>query len=198
MKTYIWKIQQGYYVEFPEEIDSNYWEGQIGTTYEDFLDNKWILLSEEQVAFHNANPEATIREVLAMELDSTPDPFEIAKENKLAALAEYDSSNNINDFTVNNELHAWFTPEMRSDYRNSIEAAELVGIDSLSLYIGETLVTIPTQSAKLMLAQIQLYANQCFIVTQQHKVAIEALTTVAELDNYDFTTGYPEKLNFDV
>ena len=36
MITYINKNHKGYYVEFPEEIDSIYWEGQIGSTYEDF------------------------------------------------------------------------------------------------------------------------------------------------------------------
>jgi hypothetical protein len=52
MITYIRKNIKGYYIEFPEEIDAQYWEGKIGTTYTDFLDGKWVLLSDEQVAFH--------------------------------------------------------------------------------------------------------------------------------------------------
>ena len=68
MKTYIWKTHKGYYVEFPEEIDEQYWAGQIGTTYEDFLNGKWVLLSDEQVAFHNEHKYASIREVLNIAL----------------------------------------------------------------------------------------------------------------------------------
>ena len=198
MKTYIWKIQPGYYIDFEEEIDAEYWEGQIGTTYEDFLEDKWVLLSDEQVAFHEANPNASVREVLAMELDPvyTPDPVEEAKNAKLNELTVYDSGSNINDFTVNGEMHAWFTPEQRSNYRNSIDAAKLLGIDNLSVFIGDTLVTIPTTSAEQMLAAIQLYADQCFITTRQHKAAIEILDTIEGINNYDFTVGYPSKLNF--
>lgn len=198
MKTYIWKIQKGYYVNFGEEIDAEYWEGQIGTTYEDFLDNKWVLLSDEQVAFHEENPNASIYEVLTMELDPTHNlgPVEEAKKYKLESLNNYDNSSDINDFTVNGEMHAWFTPEQRSNYRNSIDAAKLLSIDNLSVFIGDTLVTIPTSSAEQMLAAIQLYADQCFIVTRQHKTAIETLNTVEDVNNYDFTVGYPSKLNF--
>ena len=49
-----------------------------------------------------------------------------------------------------------------------------------------------------MLAQIQLYADQCFIVTKQHKAAVEALDSIEAVDNYDVTAGYPTKLTFNV
>lgn len=195
---YIRKNIQGFYIEFPDQIDSEYYEGQIGETYEDFLEGKWVLLSNEQETFHEENPEASVREVLAMELDPvvTPDPIVVAKNEKLAALATYDAGTDINDFTVNEQMHAWFTPEMRSNYRNSIDAAKLLGVESLDVFIGDTLVTLPTSSAEQMLAAIQLYADQCFIKTKQHEAAIKALNTVEDINNYDYTVGYPTKLNF--
>jgi len=49
MITYIRKSIKGYYIEFPDEIDAEYWSGKIGTTYQDFLDGKWVKLSDEQV-----------------------------------------------------------------------------------------------------------------------------------------------------
>ena len=48
----------------------------------------------------------------------------------------------------------WLTPDKRSNYRNSIDAAKLVGLTTLSLYVGGMAVTLPTQDAELMLAQI--------------------------------------------
>lgn len=84
MKTYIKKSIKGYYIEFPEEIDATYWEGKIGSTYEDFKDGKWVLLSDEQLAFHTEHPEASISEVLNMTL---PEPhqrtLEDAKREKI-------------------------------------------------------------------------------------------------------------------
>lgn len=198
MITYIWKQAPGYYIEFNEEIDPIYWEGQIGETLDDFYAGKWVKLSNEQVAFHNEHENASLSEMFNMELTITtePDPIELAKNNKLRDLEIYDRGSNINDFTVNGEMHAWFIPEMRSNYRNSIDAAKLLGVESLDIFIGDTLVTIPTASAEQMLAAIQLYADQCFIKTKQHEAAIKALNTVEDINNYDYTVGYPTKLNF--
>lgn len=53
-------------------------------------------------------------------------------------------------------------------------------------------------TAKIYLAQIQIYADQCYGVTEQHKAAINALENVEEVEAYDFTTGYPERLKFSV
>lgn len=197
METYIRKSIAGYYIEFPEEIDTVYWQGKIGSTYADFMADKWVHLSPEQVAFHKGNPFATIEEVLAMELKA--ETLEEAKARKIGLIKEYDSSEAVNSFNVESEggdISAWLTPSERSNYRSSIDAAELVGLTELSLYIGEIPVILSVQSAKMILAQIQLYADQCYIVTKQHIAAVEALETVEEVDAYDFTVGYPERLSF--
>ena len=203
MKTYIRKSIKGYYIQFPEEIDAEYWAGKIGSTYEDFKDNKWIPLSAEQVAFHEEHPHAGISQVIGMTL---PEPYtrtlEDAKMEKLNAIEDYDGSSLVNSFDVmqNNEVVAssWLTPAERANYRSSIDAAELVGLTELSLYIGEIPVILPTTAAKLMLAQIQLYADQCFIVTKQHKTAVEAMNSIEDVDDYDITQGYPTKLSFSI
>lgn len=204
MKTYIRKSIKGYYINFTDEIDAEYWAGKIGSTYEDFRDNKWIPLSAEQVAFHEEHPYASISQVISMTL---PEPVEYtrtledAKNEKLQAIDDYDNSSFVNGFDVvngNDTVTAWLTPAERANYRSSIDAAELIGLTELSLYIGEMPITLSVTTAKLMLAQIQLYADQCFIVTKQHKAAVEALDSIEAVDNYDVTTGYPTKLTFNV
>lgn len=203
MKTYIRKNIKGYYIEFPEEIDAQYWAGKIGSTYEDFIDGKWVLLSEEQASFHIEHPNASISQVLSMTL---PEPhvrtLEDAKSEKNMYIDKYDQSDAVNSFDVmqNNEVVAtsWLTPSERANYRSSIDAAELVGLETLSLYIGELPIILPTATAKMMLAQIQLYADQCFIVTKQHKAAVEAMESIEDVDAYDVTSGYPQKLVFNI
>jgi hypothetical protein len=59
-------------------------------------------------------------------------------------------------------------------------------------------IALPVSVAKTALAQIQLYANQCYGVTEKHKAAINALETVGEVEAYDFERLYPEKLIFNV
>lgn len=198
MKTYIKKSHKGYYIDFPEEIDAEYWAGMIGETLEDFYNGKWVLLSDEQVAFHEANPKASLKEVWDMQITPAPErTIEQAKREKIDAITEYDNSANVNSFNVTTEageISYWFTAAERSNYRSSIDAAELIGLENLSFYVGEHAITLPTATAKLMLAQIQLYADQCYMVTKQHKAAVEALDTIEGVDNFDITSGYPEKL----
>ena len=128
--------------------------------------------------------------------------MERAKAEKISELEEYDQSSNVNEFIVTHDGQVvtthWFEPNIRANYKNSVESAELVGMSTVSFYVGNMPLTLPTQNAKLMLAQIQLYADACYIVTQQHKAAIEALGTIEEVDAYDYTQGYHNKLSFDV
>ena len=101
MKWYIKKDIKGYYIDFPEEIDAEYWAGMIGESIEDFYDNKWVLLSDEQVAFHEANPNASLREVWNMELTPAPErTIDDAKREKIAEIERYDTSDNVNSFNV--------------------------------------------------------------------------------------------------
>lgn len=125
-----------------------------------------------------------------------------AKDKKIAKIDEYDKSSRVNEFIVTHDGQVvtthWFEPNIRANYKNSVESAELVGMQTVSFYVGNMPLTLSTQDAKMMLAQIQLYADACYIVTQQHKAAIEALETIEAVDAYDYTTGYPNKLSFDV
>lgn len=224
MKTYIWHKKKGYFVTCDEEIDAEYWAGQIGTTLADFYEGKWVRLSEEQATFHKEHPEANVKEVWDMIIIPTPhpidDPVQKAKDYKLSELDFYDKSYAVNGFDVidssyipqviepvdgeepvednGGTITSWLTPAERANYRSSIDAAELVGLTEVSFYIGEMPITLSVQNAKLMLAQIQLYADQCFMVTKHHKAAIEALDTVKDINAYDFSVGYPTRLQFTI
>ena len=47
-----------------------------------------------------------------------------------------------------------------------------------------------------MLNTIELYASACYDNTQSHIASINAIKDVETLKNYDYRTGYPEKLRF--
>lgn len=198
--TYIKHDIKGYYIEFEEMFNPDLYNN-LGSTFEDFLNNKWVLLSDEQVSFHEEHPTASIKEVWNMEL--RPEPIhertlDEAKYEMITNINAYDNSNNVNGFTVNGTIEAWFTADERSNYKSSIDSAKILGIPELSFFIGNMELTLPTNAVELMLAQIQLYADQCYIVTKQHKLAVESLDTIEAVDAYAYTEGYPERLNFDV
>lgn len=132
----------------------------------------------------------------------TPEQLlERAKQRKIAEIEAYDASDAVNSFDVTisgQTMSLWIDRETRADYRSSIEAAELLGRTEVKPVFGGQELTLSVQMAKMALAQVQLYANQCYGVTERHKAAVNALETVDAVEAYDFTTGYPEKLVFDV
>ena len=193
---YIKKNVRGYFVELPEELTSDLYDN-LGETYADYLNNKWVKLSDEQIAFREANPSASVREVWDMAL--TP-PYERtvedARHELLDKIERYNVSKNVDSFIVNDTITHWFTVQERLNYKQSIEAAKLLGVETLSFYIGDIKMDITPDQAEQMLALIQLYADQCFMTTKQHKLNAQALETIEEIDAYDHTKDYPEKLNF--
>ena len=123
--------------------------------------------------------------------------LEERKAEKIGEIYAYDSSENVNAFYVNG-MEAWFDKETRSNFRGSLSDAELLGETEVSVPIGGSILTLPVQTAKVLLARIQRYADQCTIVTAGHTASVNALETIQEVEEYDITQGYPEKLNFDL
>lgn len=198
MFTYIKKNVSGFYLELPEKLTSDLYS-DLGETYEDFAQGKWVLLSNKQVAFHNEHPEASVKEVFDMALKPTPvRTLEDAKRELYEKINAYDRSQNVNGFTINKVVEAWFEPNERQGYKQSVDSAKLLGVESLSFFINDSIFSVATAQAELMLAALQLYADTCFIVTKQHRLAAAGLDTIESVDNYDYTTGYPAKLNFDI
>ena len=47
-----------------------------------------------------------------------------------------------------------------------------------------------------MLNQLELYALDCYNVTQSHIAAVKGLSDAGQVEAYNYKTGYPEQLNF--
>jgi hypothetical protein len=120
-------------------------------------------------------------------------------ENKrgeiLKNIDEYDTSDNVNSFTIGNQT-MWLTFEDRSRIKASLEAYEASGAETMTKWFGDAEYTFPISTWKQMLVALEVYASEAFNVTQSHKAAVNALDTIEALENYDYTTGYPTKLNF--
>ena len=199
MYTYVKRNIPRHYVTLENKLNPNLYSN-IGSTYQDYLYNKYVLLTDEQVAFHNEYPEATVEEVFNLAINDNSEPartLEIAKKEMLQKIDSHDASDEVNGFLING-IKAWFTVQERNNYKASIDSAKLLGIESLSFFVGDHLLTITPEMAEHMLAAIQLYADQCFIVTKQHKLKVESLESIEEVDLYDYYAGYPKMLEFEL
>lgn len=122
-------------------------------------------------------------------------PIETLKEVKLKELADYDISEDVNGFILNDKT-AWFDKDTRAALSTSIESASLLGETTITFVVNDKEFSIDIQSAKQMLAAVQRYADKCCLVTEAHKRAIKGLSEAESIVNYDVTTGYPTKVTF--
>lgn len=187
--VYVNKMFDYPFQEYEEAIDEEYWAGKIGSTYEDYEDGKWVLLTEKQAAFHNANPEASVREVLE------GDSLAYAKEKKIAEIEAYDSSENVNCFYINGNP-MWLTVDERQQIATQISANDAVGRESMTKWFEGVEYTFPLATWKQMLVAVEVYAGDALNVTEAHKAAVSALTTIKAVNAFDVTADYPEKLQF--
>lgn len=196
---FIQKDKQGIYFESDKHIET-------GLTFPDYMFGKTIMLSDDQYRYHQYFPTKTIEEVLNVDTFNGTDvqyhivrlgtDLDDAKNNKINALEEYNDS--VKDFIINDTLHAWFNPNQLESYTNYINASKLLENQQIQLVIADNLFVTTVNEAERMLASIQLYINQCSIAMFRHKKTIQSMSTVEEVDNYNYTTGYPQKLSFDL
>lgn len=122
-----------------------------------------------------------------------PTDIDMAKAAKIAEIAAYSDSDAVNSLTFNG-IKTWLTPNIRANYLVSLDAAELLGETDITFVVEGVQASLPIKQVRLLLAKIQRYADACYIVTEGHKRAVRELQTVDEVEKYDYTTGYPEKL----
>lgn len=123
--------------------------------------------------------------------------LEIAKSEKIAEITAYDTSEAVNSFTLGNAT-MWISRDDRVSIMNSTTILKNAGVEETTLWDAGQKYTLPCNTLIQMLSALEVYALQCYNVTEEHKAAVNALTTIDEVDAYDYTTGYPEKLSFEV
>ena len=122
-----------------------------------------------------------------------PLSLDMAKERKIAEIAAYSDSDAVNSLTFNG-LKTWLTRTVRDGYDTSITAAKNLGEPNVTFMVGDNEMQLPVEQARRVLDLVQRYADACYLVTERHKIAVRALQTVEEVEKYDYTKGYPEKL----
>ena len=128
-----------------------------------------------------------------------PTPAELlalAKSAKQSEITEYDNSANVNSFIIGG-VPMWLGFELRSRLKASLEAIEAAGGTEMTKSFGGIDYTFTTEQWRAMINAVENYAGVCQSITAGHRAAVNALTTIAEVEAYDYTTGYPTKINFD-
>ena len=120
--------------------------------------------------------------------------LEKAKKEKLAAILAYDTSSDVNGFMLNGNK-VWLDKETRVGLMNSTQITRDMGQDTTTLWYDGYKLEVRCDMAIMLLSSLEMYALECFNVTAAHKKAVSELTTIEEVEAYDYKTGYPKQLD---
>lgn len=191
MKTYLIRSVKGSYWTGDYDLDPSMYD--MGTTYEDYLDDKFIELSSEQLQFHIDNPKANVREVIAMELDPVaPGPTEEeilrnAKASKKQEIEVYSNSEDIKSYYLY-DTRFWIDRYDRILMANDIDIAES---KNRTLFDLTTDLTVDIDVARTVLMDMGDYDNACDDIKDSKIKEVDVLTTKEEVDAYEVKTGWP-------
>lgn len=214
---YINKDAETIYVELDAPLDQD--NNQIGSTWEDYIDGAWLLLNDEQVAFHDANPDASIEEIFNMQLapvpeepDPTPvpdpDPLLSARQAKLIEIREQDIFSNKFFVSVkiggqeiaNQEL--WIDKDLRNSlYSITLPALLSDGETTTKLWTNGTppqSIDVPITWAMEKLPLLEIYAKRTYDLRASNEAAVYIAATVEEITQIDVKADYPLFLTFEL
>jgi hypothetical protein len=147
-------------------------------THEQIIADGWV----EYIA--PPKPEPTAEELLAL-----------AKRDKKRNITYYDKSVAVNSFYIG-DTQMWLDKETRTGLKLRFEAEIAMGKTDTTLWADGVQYPLSLETAIQMLYALEIYASACYDNTQAHLAAIDTMTTVEEVEAYDHTSGYPEKLRF--
>lgn len=171
------------------------------------LGNTYVYANEQEVEeeYTDMNPdgndEKKIRTVYKYDVVDIDKRFktedEVIAELKVLKndeITKYDTSSNVNVFSLNG-VDVWLDRDTRVSLMNSTTIAKNMGQENTTLWLGTIKITVKCDQAIQLLSALEMYALSCFNKTAEHRNNVEALSTINEIVSYDYTVGYPEKLN---
>lgn len=123
--------------------------------------------------------------------------LEQAKSEKIAEITAYDTSDKVNGFMLNGLL-VWLDKATRVGLMNSTTIAKAAGQQTTTLWLKGIKLVVDCDKAIQLLSALEMYALECFNVTASHKAAVSELTSIEEVEAYDYKTGYPKMLEMSV
>lgn len=208
-----------FFLEIEEELNTT--DNIVVGSWEEFINNDvaWLKLSDEQELFYKANPEATVEEVINMELTPDPeepgpipvpepDPVMSARHAKLFEIREQDAFSNKFFVSVtsggvevaNQEL--WIDKDLRNSlYSITLPALQSDGETTTKLWTTNTppqSIDVPITWALDKLPLLEIYAKRTYDLRASNEAAAYAATTVEELEAIDVKANYPLFLTFEL
>lgn len=166
-----------------EPLDDNYAKGYSYDDYSKGIPAPWIELGEEQQAFKEANPKATVKEIIEAKLDESRLLNE-EKSVKYEEIRAYETGNLYEFFLDDQNI---YIPE--HDRRNALYDGAIAGkITIMGLEFDIT-------EGKILIGMMDKYDNDLMSALGDKQKQINLAITVEQVRAIDVQSGYPDKIS---
>lgn len=101
----------------------------------------------------------------------------------------YDKSSDVNSFIYKGNSY-WLDKQQRSCMKTIAESS----LSEIEILLGDESIYISSEVLKQFILQLEVYAYKCYVVTMKHINEVHKLQEYKDILNYDYTSGYPEKI----
>lgn len=210
---YINKTASDFYVELDSALDPD--SNLIGSTWEDYMNGYWILLSKEQISFKENNPNASAEEVFNMKLTE----YENQENDEITQLrdellSKIESADNLsNRFYISVILEGvevanqqlWIDKDLRNSlYSITLPALKNDGHTTTKLWTNDTppvSIEVPIDWALDKLPLLEVYAKETYDKRAENELAVYSAYNNGDLDvlkSIDVFANYPLVRTFEL
>ena len=176
------------------------------------IDNGYILFNEYRIPLMEINEfvnnhddlllEASMKDLLDIFVFGVPDNF---KDLLLKKVRLYDASSAVNSFKYNGKEY-WLDKLQRASILNLLNTPVATASDagSMDIILGDDIYSIKPEKLADLINSLEQYAYKCKVATQKHINEInnykdpknheEYGKFIDFIINYDYMSGYPEKI----
>jgi hypothetical protein len=155
-----------------------------------------IVISKNGMSTYNPTEEMILSdgwvEYVYIEHEKTIEEY---KNEKINEIKHYDESSLVNEFYIQG-IPVWLDKSTRVGLKLRFESEIAMGKTETSLWYDDIQFPLQLENAMQMLFAIELYASACYDNTHYHISRVNVLENIEDIKNYDYTIGYPEKLQF--
>lgn len=175
------------------------------------IDGKEVIKSANEIVVRNNGMQTFNPKEDAILADGwaeyIPQPYaptlEDVKARKVEEILAYDSSSEINEFSIGGQpMWLPFETRTRLDRRFAVERMKAESQGKTESEVVTTLwhegqsFEMPLATAMALLLALEDYATICYDNTQRHIAEVQKMESKEAVESYDYTSGYPQKLLF--
>ena len=158
-----------------------------------------IILNDSRIfnPSHDQYLEAGYQEWIEPEIVPYVPTLQDVINTKISDILQYDTSDQVNSFTINGQS-GWIERNTRVALLHALDVVEQSGGNIYTVWFNEIPLTLDIATIKQFLSALELYAIEALNVTNQHILQVKQLQSIEEVENFDITQGYPNKIELNL